>query len=85
MGIGGSLFLIAVGAILKWAVADHVSGVNLGVIGIILMVVGALGLIVSLIMMGRRRRTDVVQEGYGPMGTTASRTTYRTPGPYDQP
>jgi hypothetical protein len=85
MGIGGSLLLIAVGAILKWAVADHVSGVNLGVIGIILMIVGALGLILSVVLMARRRRTDVVQEGYGPTGTSASRTTYTTPTPYDQP
>ena len=41
MALGTSLFLIAVGAILKFAVADAVDGVDLSTIGIILIVVGA--------------------------------------------
>jgi hypothetical protein len=49
MGISGSLILIAVGAILKWAVTASVSGVNLDTIGVILMVVGAVGLVLSVI------------------------------------
>ncbi len=48
MGIGTSLFLIAVGAILKFAVADAIEGVELSTIGLILMVVGILGLLISL-------------------------------------
>jgi hypothetical protein len=48
MGIGTSLFLIAVGAILKFAVADAIDGVELSTIGLILMVVGVLGLLISL-------------------------------------
>jgi hypothetical protein len=59
MHIGGSLALIALGAILAFAVADSIDGVALGTIGIILMAVGALGLIVSLIMMSTARRTVV--------------------------
>lgn len=57
MNIGGSLALIALGAILAFAVADSIDGVALGTIGLILMAVGALGLIMSLVMMnsGRRR------------------------------
>jgi hypothetical protein len=71
MSIGGSLFLIALGAILKWAVSAHVSGVNLAMIGVILMIVGAIGLVISLIWMSTRRRTDVIQRGAGaPVGTT---------------
>ncbi len=59
MGIGVSVFLIAVGAILTWGVHVAVSGVDLGVIGVILMVVGAIGLLWSLIVFGTRDRTVV--------------------------
>jgi hypothetical protein len=49
MGIGVSLFLIAVGAILAFAVSAAVDGINLEVVGWILMGVGALGVILSLV------------------------------------
>ena len=49
MGISVSLVLIAVGAILKWAVTATTSGVNLGTVGLVLMIVGAVGLLLSLI------------------------------------
>ena len=49
MGISTSLVLIAAGAILKWAVSATVSGVNLHTVGVVLMVVGAVGLVLSLI------------------------------------
>ncbi|HUG64905.1 MAG TPA: DUF6458 family protein [Gaiellaceae bacterium] len=49
MGISLSIFLIAVGAVLAWAVDYEVSGLNLQVAGVILLVVGAIGLIASLI------------------------------------
>ncbi|HEY0316783.1 MAG TPA: hypothetical protein VGC49_00650 [Solirubrobacterales bacterium] len=48
MTIGTSLFLIAVGAILKYAVTAHVAGVNIHVAGLILMIVGGLGLLLGL-------------------------------------
>ena len=60
MGIGTSIFLIAVGAILKYAVTVSVSGVKLETVGVILMVVGAIGLVASLIWMSMARRRDVV-------------------------
>ena len=55
MSIGLSLFAITIGAILKFAVTAHVAGISLSTVGVILMVVGAIGLIVSLsmIMSGR--------------------------------
>ena len=56
MGIGTSLFLIAVGAILYFAVNADISGVEISTIGIILMVVGVLGLLISLFMLGSARR-----------------------------
>ena len=49
MGIGVSLILIAVGAILTWAVTTTVSGVDLNTVGVILMVVGAVGALISLV------------------------------------
>jgi hypothetical protein len=49
MGIGVSLFLIAVGAILAFAVSVTASGFDINTIGVILMVVGGLGLLLSLL------------------------------------
>lgn len=50
MTIGTSLFLIAVGAILKYAVTAHVAGVDLQVVGVILMIIGVVGLLIGLAM-----------------------------------
>jgi hypothetical protein len=60
MGLGTSLFLIAVGAILKYAVEDSISGVDLTTVGLILMIVGIVGLILSLILMLAPRRSETV-------------------------
>jgi hypothetical protein len=63
MGIGTSLFLIAVGAILYFAVDVSISGLELATVGIILMVVGVLGLLISLFMLNAdRRRSTVVRD-----------------------
>jgi hypothetical protein len=65
VGIGTSIFLIAVGAILKYAVTADVSGVDLEVVGVILMVVGVIGLLLSLLWMtiwADRRRHAVVAD-----------------------
>lgn len=62
MTIGTSLFLIAVGAILKFAVNDEIQDVELGTIGLILIIIGALGLVLGLFMMQRNRGGDVVVE-----------------------
>jgi len=71
MGLGVSIFLIAVGAVLTWAVNASVSGLELNTIGVILMIVGILGLVLSLIFWsswggvagGSRRRTTYVDDG----------------------
>ncbi len=59
MGIGVSVFLLAVGAILTFALDREVEGIDLDTVGIILMIVGLIGLAVFLITtsggMGRRR------------------------------
>jgi hypothetical protein len=49
VGIGVSILLIAIGAILTWAVNVSSSSVNLNVVGVILMIVGAVGLVLSMI------------------------------------
>lgn len=63
MGISASLVLIAVGAVLTWAVTATVSGIDLDTVGVILMVVGAVGLLLALVFwssrggIGARRET----------------------------
>jgi hypothetical protein len=56
MGIGTSVFVIAVGAILAFAVDVDTEGFNLNTIGIILMAVGAIGLVFTALVWGPRRR-----------------------------
>ncbi len=53
--IGTSLFLIAVGAILKYAVTAHVEGVDINTVGVVLMVVGVIGLVLGLYLLLRGR------------------------------
>jgi hypothetical protein len=68
MGIGVSLLLIAAGAILVWGVTGEVAGVNIDAIGVILMIVGAVGIVLSMVFwsswggVGGRRRETYVEE-----------------------
>jgi hypothetical protein len=55
MTIGTSLLLIAVGAILKYAVTLEVEGIDLQTAGVILMVVGGVGLVLGIYLLQRRR------------------------------
>jgi hypothetical protein len=79
MGLGVGIFLSAVGAILAFAVSKTVSGVNIHTIGWILMIVGILGIVLSMIFWSSwagpgywsgRRRTTTVEDGppAGPPG-----------------
>ncbi len=66
MGISTSIFLIAVGAILKFAVTWQVDNVDLQAVGVILMVIGGLGLVLSLIFWsswGGFGRREVLVDG----------------------
>jgi hypothetical protein len=56
MGIGASVFLLAVGGILGFAVNDTVAGVDIHLIGFILMAAGLLGLFMTTVLFGRRDR-----------------------------
>ncbi len=64
MSIGVSIFLIAAGAILRYAVTTTVSGIELQTVGLILMIVGIVGLVISLAVIFLR------DDGRGPPGTT---------------
>jgi hypothetical protein len=56
MNLGASLFLVAVGAILKFAVTAELAGIDLQVVGVILMVIGVLGFAISLFLYLSARR-----------------------------
>ena len=69
MGVGVSLIFIAAGAILTWAVEKTVQGININAVGVILMVVGAVGLVLSLVFWsswggttGPRRRVTTIDD-----------------------
>jgi membrane protein implicated in regulation of membrane protease activity len=66
MTIGVALFLIAVGAILRWAVTAHVAGIDIQTVGLILLVIGVIGLAFSLAWTFRRPRRPaaVVDDPY---------------------
>ena len=87
MGLGVSLLLIAAGAILKWGVTDNPSGLNLDSIGVILMVIGIVGFVLSLVLWqswlgpGYFSRATYVEGGparpwYSGGGRARRRTTY---------
>jgi hypothetical protein len=67
MGISVSILLIAVGAILTWGVTAEVQGLDVNAIGVILMIVGILGLVLSLLFWsswgGFSRRTAYIEGG----------------------
>ncbi len=80
MGMGTSLIVFAVGAILRFAVTVTARGFNLHTIGVILMIVGAVGFLLSLALWGSwggfgggttRRKRTVVE---GPSGVSSSTT-----------
>ncbi len=64
MTVGTSLVLIAIGAILRFAVTVSTKGFNIHTVGVILLIIGVIGLILSLFWMGvwSRRRDRVVAE-----------------------
>jgi hypothetical protein len=79
MRIGGAFLLIAIGAILAFAInVDNSHGFNINTVGIILLIVGAVWAVAEIIVAVTRRRTDVVQTNT----PTGSRTTYSEPNQY---
>ena len=72
MGIGVSLLLVAAGAILLWGVTGEVAGIDIDAIGVILIVVGIIGGILSMIFWS---------SWGGPAGVSSRRTTHVEEGP----
>jgi hypothetical protein len=68
MGVGVSLFLIAIGLILWLAVSAEVSGIDINMVGLILVIIGAIGLLISMIFwstwggVGGYRRDTVIRD-----------------------
>jgi Domain of unknown function (DUF6458) len=80
MPLGTSIFLIAVGAILRYAVTASVSGINIATVGLILMIVGIAGLVLSIFYMltwGSRRGAVVERDR-----VVDREPTYREPPAY---
>jgi hypothetical protein len=77
MGLGASLFLVAAGAILIWGVTGELANLDVDAIGVILIVIGIVGLVLSMIFwsswggMSGRRRATYVEEGPPPPGPPA--------------
>jgi hypothetical protein len=92
MGIGVSIFLIAAGAILAFAVDMPRNGLDLGVVGVILMLVGGVGLLAAMVLWndwhpGRRREIDLYDGLDGPdvVIDRHSRVVYDDPAVYEEP
>lgn len=58
MGIGVGIFLIAIGAILEFAITVNGRGFNIHTVGVILMIAGAVGILLDLLLLMPRRRAD---------------------------
>ena len=79
MGISVSILLIAIGAILTWGVTAEAEGLDINAIGVILLIVGVLGLVLSMLFWsswgGFRRRTAYVDDRAGHPAAPAPRRT----------
>jgi uncharacterized membrane protein len=78
MGLGGSLILIAIGAVLRWAITATTSGVNIHTVGLILLIVGGIGFVISLLWMAFYADRST-------RSTYNDRTGGTGPGSYPQP
>ena len=85
MGIGGSIFLLAVGAILAFAVNAQISGIDINIIGWILMAAGLVGLIITLWYWNSRRRTVVTRRTGTPVAGPTYAAEYRETRSEDAP
>jgi hypothetical protein len=74
MGIGVSIFLIAAGAIMTFAIeVDSSDGFNINNAGVILMIIGAIGLAMTALIWGPRSRRTMVDDGSGRRVTSVTR------------
>jgi hypothetical protein len=76
MSVGAAVLIAAVGAIFRYAVADSVDGVDLATIGLILMIAGAVGFLLALLLEGTRRTDHVVERSGEPVRRAEIRERY---------
>lgn len=83
MSIGAGIFLLIVGAVLAFAVEVQVSGIDLKLVGYILMAAGAVGLILGLVLLTRRRQAvSTTRSAVDPAsGEQVTRRSRETDGP----
>jgi hypothetical protein len=74
MGIGFSIFLLAVGAILKFAVHAKVAGVDVQVVGVILMAAGVIGLLLTMLVLTPRRKRTISESSHVTSGGSGNVT-----------
>jgi hypothetical protein len=75
MGIGVGIILMAIGAVLSFAVTATANGIDINTIGIILMIAGGLGILLDLVIFAPRRR-DVGTDRGAPVDEVVTRTRY---------
>jgi hypothetical protein len=75
VGIGVGLFLVAAGAVLSFAVDATVSGLNINTVGVILMIVGAVGVVLDLAIFAPRRRSVTTYDTTGSPVASSGRVT----------
>jgi hypothetical protein len=83
MGMGVGLILMAVGAILTWGVKDNSDAINLDAVGVILMIVGAIGLLLSLMFWSSFWGPGYFRRSYASAGPSVGRRTVRRAAPAD--
>ena len=66
MTVGASIFLIAVGAILRYAVTTTVAGIDIQTVGLILMIAGIIGLLIGLFILATERSRHPVDDRRDP-------------------
>ena len=81
MGMGIGLILIAVGAILTWGVKDTSQSINLDAVGVILMIVGAIGFVLSMMFWSSFWGPGYFRRSYAAEGPAAGRRTVRRAAP----
>lgn len=64
MGFGVSIFLITIGAIFKWAIKAHISGLDLPALGVILMVVGGASFLLQIVLINRQPKPPTPPDLY---------------------
>lgn len=81
MGLGFSIFLLAAGAILTFAVHATVAGLDIAIVGWVLMAAGAIGLVLTMVVLAPRRRRSITETSAADPTVERTTVTDSTVGP----